>query len=344
MASKDDTRRLRYWAAALLAVCVYCRVTPAAVGENPPACVGIVLTPHARYGEAAHVIKAILEEKGRPCVLVELPSEGGKGGEDGAESRGQADVLSPAAEAALLKLADSKPAVIITCGAVATAAVVEKVPRVPVVFCMISNALDIPVLAEGSPHRLRVTGVPTDIAPAEQVSWIAKMDPKARSLAILCSDRSRRTAEAIAASAKARDVVVEAITARKDDFGPAVEALSSKGCDGVIMVPDAAVYSSVSVQRLLLWGLRGKKRVWAFSPNVVKAGALAGQYPDNADMAVQTADLAIRVIAKADLAAGKPEYPRRVQTAINERTAAMIGLSLHQDVLAAVTSRFGKEP
>jgi len=54
--------------------------------------------------------------------------------------------------------------------------------------------------------------------------------------------------------------------------------LNKADYDSVLMVPDVQVFNAASVKRLLLWGVRQKTPVWGFSENVIKAGALAGQY------------------------------------------------------------------
>ena len=209
---------------------------------------------------------------------------------------------------------------------------------------MIPNILDMPFMAAESPYSKRVTGIAMDISPAERLDWITRVCPRARHVGVLHSGRSKRTAEALQAAARDKGLAVSLIDAQKDKFPKAVETLSVKGCDGVLMLPDATVYNSANVQHLLLWGIRQKRLVWAFSANIVKAGALAGEYPDAQAMLRQTAETVLKVIERSPLKPVGLVYLRQVQTAINERTAEMIGLELKSDVLESVTTRFGKAP
>ncbi len=109
------------------------------------------------------------------------------------------------------------------------------------------------------------------------------------------------------------------------------------------MIPDARVYNSTTIQRLLLWGLRQKKPVWTFSANIVKAGALAGMFSDAGKTARQTAELAGGILG--GVAPGKIglRYARDVGTAVNVRTAKMIEVKLDK-VVFPDTIKFGEEP
>jgi ABC-type uncharacterized transport system substrate-binding protein len=243
---------------------------------------------------------------------------------------------------ALARLADAKPVVVVTCGATATLLALESIPKTPVVFCTVPNALDTSFLAQESPHRKRIAGTTTDVAPQEQVEWIHKLCPNLKNLGVLQSARSKRTMEAIRPASAAKGIAVVAIDAGKDEFPKSIELLSSKGCEGVLMLPDAGVYNSANVQRLLLWGIRQKKPVFAFSSNIVKAGAFAGQYPDMQASTLQLVDLVDRIVKGGDAGKIGLEYPRKIDTAINERIADMIGISIDGQTLGAASVRYGK--
>jgi putative ABC transport system substrate-binding protein len=138
-----------------------------------------------------------------------------------------------------------------------------------------------------------------------------------------------------------RAIAVVPIEASKDEFMAAIDAINAHQCDAVMMIPDARVYNSVTVQRLLLWGVRQKKPVSAFSSHVVKAGALAGQYCDNEAIGRQAARLIRRVIQGADISSIGLEYPEHVDSAVNERTADLIGIVLENKGITPHTVRYG---
>ena len=305
--------------AALTIVCAAGR----AVGAEPVR-IAILCSTHA-YHEAITTIEAELEKSGHQCIRVELPSSDG----------------NSQLKEALVQLSQIRPAVIVTSGARAAAVALEKIEQVPVIFCLVPNALDRSFMAGNSRHRARVAGATTDIAPREQVKWLRETQPRPRNIAILYSDRTKRTMQAIRSAAESQGITICAIEAHKSDFPKAVETLNSMTCDGVVMLPDAAIYNSVTVQRLLLWGIRAKKPVWTFSANIVKAGAFAGLYCDRVSTGRRTAKLVKRVIAGTDVATIGLEYCDCVKAALNERTAEIIGVTLSPRTAGAVTIRYG---
>jgi len=323
---------------------------------SPPP-IGVLVAPGKVYREAATAIETALKAKGFPCIFVELP-----GTPEGTPSDAQPSAPSPPpvtsspaigataagshveVDGALARLAEAGPVVVVTCGGTATLLALEKLPKTPVVFCTVPNALDMPFLAADSPDRKRVYGTTTDVAPQEQVEFMRQLCPGLKNVGVLYSARSRRTMEAIASAAASRGFEVVEIEANRDEFPRAIDTLHTRGCGAVLMLPDAAVYNAPNVQRLLLWGVRQKKPVLAFSANIVKAGALAGQFADTQALVNQTAELVERVVDGTDASTAGLHYPRHVQTAINERTAEMIGVVVAPKILDAATFRFGRGP
>jgi len=328
----------------LLAVCAVSAFSVsvrAAGNESRP--VAIVLTPHTIYRAAATTIKDELTRAGHTCIIVELPHPTPPVSQPVDTKTADSKPKPPSpTEKALAKLIDAHPSIIVTVGVTATTQTLARVPDTPVVFCMVPNALDMPALAKDHPDRRRLTGVPTDLAPREYINWFKKLHPEIRTIGILHSDNSKRTAEAITIVAKTQGILIRSIKARRDEFIKAIDKLNEKKCQAVLMIPDARVYNSANAQRLLLWGLRQKKPVWAFSANIVKAGAFAGLYSDNEDIARQTALIVQKIMTGTKASSIGLQYSRAVRSAINERTADMIGISLSSSILDSFTERYGK--
>lgn len=317
-------------------------VAPPASGAESVT-VGIVLTGHKAYREVATEVEKELKKAGHSCLRIELPRKARKPTRTPASGKA-ADRKDPSnGGGGFKKLVSADPAVIVSVGLTATSATLENVPDKPVIFAMVANALDTPLLAKEHPHRSRLAGVAAHISPADQVAWIAELHPKAKKVAVFHSTRSKRTTEAIRSAADAKGITIVPIETRMDRFGKAIEELGGKGCDGVLMIPDARVYNSTNVRRLLLWGIRQRKPVWAFSGNIVKAGALAGKYSSTEEAARQTVKLVKKVVSGEQVAGLGLQYPRGVQTSFNERTAEMIGLSISHALLKKATARYGKK-
>ncbi|MBU0638158.1 MAG: ABC transporter substrate-binding protein [Planctomycetes bacterium] len=282
------------------------------------------------YRLAAEVLAKELKAAGRDSVLIELSDES----DAGAQQR------------ALDQLVKSKPALVAAGGAGATAAALKALPGASVVFFMVPNALDAPFLRADYAGHERVAGIASDIAPDEQIDWIARGRPGIKKVALLSSPRTQQTAAALEKAGRARGITIATFQAARDEFPAAIEALNTAACDGVLMIPDAHIYNSPNVERLLLWGVRNRKPVWTFSENVVVAGAFAGLYCDPAAVGKQTAELVRQVLKGTSTAALGLQYPRglgeAVRGAVNVHTAEMIGAPLDERVFAGGVSRVGE--
>ncbi|MBN2560309.1 MAG: hypothetical protein JXQ75_05205 [Phycisphaerae bacterium] len=298
-------------------------------GEEPqPVRVAILFRTHKSYQTAASSLETALQATGCECTSIELPKSDDE----------------PGRESALRRLTAARPTVIAAAGASATSFAVDKVPRIPVVFFMVPNARDAPFVVDGNPHKARVAGVAADVSPEDQINWISRLHPAIKNIGILHSSRTQRTVKAFKDAAERRRLTVTAIEADKGEFPEAVDALSAKGCDGVLMIPDAQVYNAATIKRLLLWGIRQKKPVWTFSASIVKAGAFAGQYADSEAVGRQAAELVRREIKGTPPSELGLQYPRYVGRAVNERTAEMIDVRLSSAVVGTDATRFGEQP
>ncbi len=299
-----------------------------AIGVNDQACVAILVGPYRSYREAASTLQKTLEDAGQRCVLIELP----KGADEVARKE------------AMKRLVDAQPVVIATSGANITSLALKSVPKIPVVFFMVHNALDASFMAEDDPNRGRVTGVAADVAPEDWIDWILRLAPDTRNIGVLVSQRTQRTVAAIGRAAKKRNVRFSVVDIGKGEFLQSLEALNGEHPDGVLMTLDPKVYNSATVERLLVWGIREKKPVWAFSASIVKAGAFAGVYPEPKAVGRQTAELVQKVVGGTAPAKLGVQYPLAVARAVNERTAETIDVPLRKEAVDENTVRFGVKP
>jgi ABC-type uncharacterized transport system substrate-binding protein len=300
-----------------------------AVGADPPPNIAVVFGAKGPYRVAAESLAKELGSRGAACALVELPEDGN----------------SPAYQQALERVVNLKPALVASGGAAATAELAKLLPDTPVVFFMLPNALDAPFLQPDVPRRERIAGIASDIAPADQIDWIKRTAPTTKTVAVLGSARTQRTIAALEKAGRERGIAVLPVTATRAEFPAALEALNRSNCDGVLMIPDAQVYSPPNVEALLLWGLRGKKPIWTFSENVVAAGALAGLYCDAGTVGKQAAELIQQKLGGADPAKLGVQYPRglgeAVRGAVNAHTAEMIGCALDERIFVQGILRAG---
>ncbi len=319
---------MKHWASRglLTALGLICCCAGSAPAAPPDAArIGIVAGPQTTYRQAADAAEQALREAGHTCIRYVLPI--GNNQQAMAKLAGQ--------------LRESGVDVLACAGSDASLLALQATPDTPVVAFMIPNALDAPFLADDYALRSRVAAVAADPAPEQLIDWIIDLTPDHDHVGVLHSERTQRTVSALRSAGARRGITVTAIDASKDAFPEAVEALTQQACDGVLMIPDAAVYNAPNVKRLLLWGLRQERAVWGFSDSIVKAGALAGQFPDEASVARETTQLIERILAGAQPGELPVSYVAEPQRAVNLRTAEMIRVRLREWAIGPHTIRMG---
>lgn len=289
--------------------------------------VAVLYPPKRTYAEIAEAVHRNLSARGRSCELIELPPTMDKA----------------AASAVRERIRRLGPAVLATGGASTTSFALESTQDIPVVFFMVPNALDASFLAEANPHRSRVAGITSDIAYSDQINWILTTQPDVRELAILYSPRSRRTANALRAAARAAGIRCVTIPASRNAFPDAIHSLDQIDPGGVLMIPDAQVYSGPAIRRLLLWGISHRKAVWTFSDNLVKAGALAGLAADYQAVGRQAAELVVRALDGTPATRLGLHHPSHVRQSVNVHTAEFVGVSFNGQRVGAEAIRYGDE-
>lgn len=94
--------------------------------------------------------------------------------------------------------------------------------------------------------------------------------------------------------------------------------------DFVLTEPDSELYNSATLKPLVFASLDKQLPIVGFSAAFVRAGALAGVYPDFHELGRQTGEMMLRLLA------GKGQHseegPRKVVMAVNERIARLMGL------------------
>ncbi|HWD00807.1 MAG TPA: ABC transporter substrate binding protein [Candidatus Sulfopaludibacter sp.] len=94
--------------------------------------------------------------------------------------------------------------------------------------------------------------------------------------------------------------------------------------DFVLCTPDPDFYNPVTIKPLVMASLEERLPLVGFSPAFVRAGALAGIYPDYRETGRQAADLALRLMKNGERPAD--EGPSKVRVAVNQRVARLLGI------------------
>lgn len=110
--------------------------------------------------------------------------------------------------------------------------------------------------------------------------------------------------------------------------------LSMRGkVDLVIAVPDGTLYNGATVKPLLMASLENRLPLVGFSASFVRAGAVAGVYPDFEEVGVQTGDVTRSVLSGAP---GGEYEPQRLVVGVNLKVARLLGLEVGRPATAAL--------
>jgi putative ABC transport system substrate-binding protein len=326
----DTAMRMRkYVPSSLLCIAVgVCALsTPKTCVAGGPAHVTVLCGERNMYESAAAALIKSLQRNGHTCQLVEWPKAADKS----------------ARRRVLKQIAASNPNIVVASGTSATSHVLGEIKDTPVVYFMVPNALDAPFMAPGHRDQNRVAGVAANVSASDQVRWIKQLDRNAKRLGVLYSHRTKNTMQSLRDAARPHGIEIVAIETSSDLIPNAIETLTHERVDGLLMIPDATIYNSASVQRILLWGARQKKPVWSFSEGIVKAGAFAGQFANDEAVGRQTADLVQKILDGTQPQELGLQFPDRIESAVNTHTSGIIGLHLNDSILPSDVIRIGDQ-
>jgi putative ABC transport system substrate-binding protein len=228
------------------------------------------------------------------------------------------------------------PALIVTVGSLATTIILRDTSSVPIVFSMVLY----PEQSGFDRARDRMTGASLDIPLDVQFRYLRRLLPAARRVGVLHHPGETGTVVRAAQTAAKREGL-ELVTRTVADPGAAVAELTGlmEEVDVIWTVADSHVVTAQTISPLILAAMRRRVPFIGLSAAHVRAGALAAMSCDYDDVGVQTAELALRVLAGEKPAAIRITTPRRVTLAINLRTAEHVGVAIAPDVAAEAAVR-----
>ncbi len=182
-------------------------------------------------------------------------------------------------------------------GAKAAVSIARKLDQsVPLIYTMVPNPAGL-----GLESRPNTIGISADVRPSIQFDLMRRVFGKTKTVGVLFRSSSQRSA-ALMDSARQQLPLGWSLYAVDMDghasVAKAVQELMDQTPDFAWMVADPEVYTAATVKALLISAIKNKVRVFAFSPQVVKAGALIGIGLDPAEQGVQVGHLVNNVLDK----------------------------------------------
>ncbi len=203
---------------------------------------------------------------------------------------------------------------------------------VPLVYSMVPN----PGML-GLDTRPRTTGISADVPPLVQFELMRRAQGTTRTVGVLYRSSSQRSMDLLGLARDQLPAGWELKGVDLDEHGSdakGVRALIDLRVDFAWMISDPKVYSAATVKALLIASIRNKMRVFAFSPQVVKAGALIGIGVDPGAQGDQAGKLVLRVQRLGiDVVGAQPISAPDPDIAINQMVAKRIGAVISKILL-----------
>lgn len=256
------------------------------------------------YAAAAAAFRDALEDAGAAVTVVDLPAK------PDALAR-KLDTLPP-------------PDLIVTFGSAAAAAVAAHNCETPMIASMVLGDRGVRQLAEQASGRL-VSAVTLDVPPAAALARLRAVFPGRRRLvAVYNPDRGPVDEQEYKAAARNLGLTMAFVRCAEPRCLLETVAAWRRRADFLWCLPDASLYPPATVAPLVLASVSSGLPIIGFSESFVGSGALAGFFPDQRDIGLQTARLARAFFHGGRLPAFEP--PRTIHFAINLRVVRLLGL------------------
>jgi putative ABC transport system substrate-binding protein len=223
---------------------------------------------------------------------------------------------------------------LITVGSSATRAALAAAGDTPVIACMIGDRSDLG-------RAENATGVMLEFSLETQLEWVRRFVPDGRAIGLLYNpaENQERVAEASRIAARLGLRVVAREVRRPQDLPGALESLAGEA-DVLLALTDQTVLSPQTAQAILLFSFRNRMPFSGLSASWVKAGALYALERDYEDLGAQCAEMAVRVLEGVPAGSLPPVVPRKVEYALNVRTAEHLKLRLPAELIDGAAEVF----
>jgi putative tryptophan/tyrosine transport system substrate-binding protein len=220
----------------------------------------------------------------------------------------------------LRRVEAARPTVVVAVGLKAALFARDRLPRVPLVFCVVPNYERFD-LSGGT-----ITGVSADVPPERDLAALRSALPGVRRVGLLFGQASGATLahRAHAAADAAGIILVEAPVKDLSDLQMVARDLAGR-VDALWLPADPTVATPEVFRALLELSLAQRKPLLVFSESLVRSGALVAVSLDYAWMGSQAAGI-VRRIQNGERAGDIGVMPlRRTRVVLNPATARALG-------------------
>jgi len=301
----------------IIAVSLLCTSVPAGEAGAHERVAVILSLSEAPFREVVAGLKARIEREGFAPVydIFEL---------DGATAN---------AGPAFAKIRNGNYAAVITLGALATDLAVKEVPDAPLIAGLILRP-DILKRARNA------TGVTLEFTGEQQLQWIRKMLPEAKTVGVLYSKENRNAVELADRIAATLGLEIVKQEIETPEGVPAALNRIAQRADVLWGIPDSLVLSAQLAKPILLFSFHNKIPFVGPSAPWVKAGALYALDWDYKDLGSQCGEKAIQVFNGAAPGSLPPAVPRKVLYSINVNTSKTMKIQISDQLLKGARTTY----
>lgn len=216
-------------------------------------------------------------------------------------------------------------ALIVTAGSEALRKTLAGAPRVPILATLLTEHAYQSQIGASRPPA--ISAIYLDQPAQRQARLLRLLFPELQRVGLLLSEQSRQQADNLrAALAGQRLQPVSEFANGEEYILPTLEALLQRS-EVLLALPDPLLYSRNTIKAILITSYRHRRPVIAFSPAMVKAGALAALHSTPQQIGRQAADMLITNGARLPA----PSGPSKFSIDINRSVADAFGLRLPEE-------------
>lgn len=156
----------------------------------------------------------------------------------------------------------------------------QRLPSKQVVFCQVLNFEEFDLV---TPSMKGVSGIPS--LSSQFAAW-KLLDPGLRRIGVITGHRTRYMVQEAEAAARRNDMEIVHLEVPSDRAVPlAAQDLYEKKIQGLWLAPDSSILSRRAILDLMSFSVKNNLQVLAFSPALLKEGAVLSATPDFAEIA-----------------------------------------------------------
>jgi ABC-type uncharacterized transport system substrate-binding protein len=236
---------------------------------------------------------------------------------------------SRARESDIVKAIQASPVPqVVAVGLLAAQVARQRLDEKQVVFCQVLNVEEFALV---TPWMKGVSGIPS--LARQFAAWKA-LDPGLRKIGLITGRHASYMVSEAQLAARALGLELEHVAVSSDRAVlPALQELRERRIGGLWLAPDSTILSQRTIFDLMAFSVRHNLPVLAFSPALLREGALLSATADTREIASLTLERLRRSGSATNAVAGEPLEPlAEARITINGAAAARFGLTISPKV------------